>query len=791
MQTKNFFLLMVLIFASLKVSAQDIQINPKYTRGFWPSFWITSADALPRDYGIYHFRKTFQLNDPADSFIIHVSADNRYILYVNGEIVTRGPARGDLHNWYFESVDIAGYLHSGENTIAATVWNMGVLAPVAQISNQTGFVVQGDSEKEQIVNSNTTWKVIKNEAYSPCSTDNGPRLRAYMVIGPGDQVDASKHPWGWEQPGFDDSAWKNASIVTSPTYVTNGTDNFWNLTPRKIPLMEETFQRMKEVRKTEGITVNQNFLSGKHPLVIPANQKVKVLIDQGYNTVAYPILTTKGGNRSTIKMSYAEALYDENRQKGNRNEVEGRNLHGNYDIFIADGGNNRQFSPLWLRTFRYLEVAIETKAEALEITDIYGLYSGYPFKEVASFQSDDPTMQDIWKVGWRTARLCAGETYYDCPYYEQLQYPGDTRIQALISLYVTGDDRLMKKAILDFYNSRVPEGLTQGRYPSNRLQVIPPYALYWISMIYDFWMHRQDEAFVEQFLPAINGVLYWYEKHIDKAINMLGPMPWWNFTDYTVAFPNGVAPGSDDGNSSVLTLHFAYTLRQAALLYQHFGKETEGKRLDQIANQLCQGTYQHCFDLDKNLMANTPEKTSYSQHAGIMGVLSGAIKAEDGEKVMKNVISDPTLGPATFYYRFYLTQALKQVGLGDLYYPSLQYWRDMLAIGLTTFAETPEPARSDCHAWSASPLYDYFAIICGVNPLSNGFKTIRIAPSLGGLKEVTAEIPHPNGTIKLTLKRVGGNGIKGEVTLPKETSGQFEWEGRTINLTSGTQTVAL
>ena len=55
-----------------------------------------------------------------------------------------GPARGDLYNWYFETVDIAAYLQAGDNTLAALVWNMGVYAPVAQVSNQTAFVLQGD-----------------------------------------------------------------------------------------------------------------------------------------------------------------------------------------------------------------------------------------------------------------------------------------------------------------------------------------------------------------------------------------------------------------------------------------------------------------------------------------------------------------------------------------------------------------------------------------------------------------------------------------------------------------------
>lgn len=144
--------------------------------------------------------------------------------------------------------------------------------------------------------------------------------------------------------------------------------------------------------------------------------------------------------------------------KGNRNEVEGKSAVGLTDYFYPDGGNLRLFRPLWLRTYRYIQVDIETKDEPLVLQDIYGMYTGYPFVENGSFGSNDISLNKIWDVGWRTARLCAHETYFDCPYYEQLQYLGDTRIQALISLYVDGDDRLMRKAIKMFDYSRTYEG---------------------------------------------------------------------------------------------------------------------------------------------------------------------------------------------------------------------------------------------------------------------------------------------------------------------------------------------
>jgi alpha-L-rhamnosidase len=786
---KNYLIVLIYSLGLLTVKAQDKQVNPVLLNKPWSSNWITCPNVPQRDYGVFHFRKSFKINSTPGKFIIHVSADNRYRLFVNGQPVLLGPARGDLYNWYFETIDIAAYLKAGENIIAAMVWNMGTHAPVAQISNQTAFVVQGDTEAEHIVNTNHSWKVLKNVAYSPCSTDNGPRLRAYMVIGPGDQVDAAAYPWGWESLAFDDKKWEQAAGITTPVPFGQGTDNLWTLVPRNIPPMEETKQRIIAVRRAEGIKTDARFLTGKHQLTIPPHQKVSILLDQTFNTVAYPELLVSKGKGAMIKMTYAEALVDQNGNKKNRNEIEQMHIQGNYDVFIADGGEKRNFRPLWLRTYRYMQLDITTTDEALIINDLYGMYTGYPFEEKASFSSSDPSLKQIWDVGWRTARLCAGETYYDCPYYEQLQYEADTRIQALISLYVSGDDRLARKAILDFYHSMVPEGLTQGRYPSNRLQVIPPFSLWWISMIYDYSMHRDDKLFTAKFLTGITSVLDWYERHMDKNKGMLGPMPWWNFVDYTEVFPNGVPDGADDGNSAVITLQYVYTLQQAAKIFEYHGKTEQAKNYQELAAKIGRRTYELCFNKTKGLMANTPELTAYSQHASIMGVLTNAIPKDQHQAVMSRVLEDKTIGPATFYYRFYLNQALKVANMADLYYDQLTPWRDMLVNGLTTFAEKPEPARSDCHAWSASPNYDFLATICGIMPASPGFSSIIIKPALGKLKNANGSMPHPLGEIKVELKRKGKAGLSARIILPPKLKGKLIWNEKVIDLAEGTQEI--
>lgn len=786
-------LVCVLTLLVLHLNAQHVPgINPTLLSGSWPASWITCPDVPQRDYGVYHFRKNFSLEKAPEKFIVHVSADNRYRLFVNGKAVCSGPARGDLYNWYFETVDIAPYLQKGENSVAALVWNMGVYAPVAQITNQTAFVLQGNTDAEKIVNTNNGWKVLHNLSYKPCSTDNASKLRTYMVIGPGDEIDAAKYPWGWEQTSFaDTSAWLKPRGIANPVPAGYGSDNLWTLQPRNIPLMFETKQRIASVKRASGIEVGNDLLSGHNPLTIPKDTTVTILLDQSFNTVAYPELITSQGKGSSVKITYAEALFDKEGVKGNRNLINGKEIKGNFDVFHPDGGKNRLFRPLWVRTYRYIQLNITTGTEPLVIEDFYGEATGYPFEVKASFTSNDESLQQIWDIGWRTAQLCAGETYFDCPYYEQLQYEGDTRIQSLISLYVTGDDRLMRKAILDFYHSRVPEGLTQGRYPSSRLQVIPPFSLYWISMIYDYWMHRKDTRFVSDFLIPVTGVLDWYEKKIDPKMKMLGPMKWWNFVDWNNSFPGGTPDGANDGNSSVLTLQYAVTLRQAADIFAFFGKNNEALHYRQLADELTAGTYRQCFDLAKGLMANTPLKKTFSQHAGIMGVLAGSIPEASQKAAMKKVLYDTSLSQATFYYRFYLNRALKKAGMADMYYSQLKPWRGMIENGLTTFAENPDPTRSDCHAWSSSPNYDFFATICGILPSKPGFSELRIEPALGELKEVSGTMPHPDGMITVSLQRKGESGIKATIQLPAKLKGEFVWKGKVVKLTGGEQKINL
>lgn len=117
----------------------------------WDAKWITCPGINGSEYGVYYFRKDITLTTVPDRFVVHVSADNRYKLYVNGQYISQGPATGDLMKWRYDSYDLSSYLRPGNNTIAATVWNFAEYRPVFQASQATGFILQGAGPLEAVI----------------------------------------------------------------------------------------------------------------------------------------------------------------------------------------------------------------------------------------------------------------------------------------------------------------------------------------------------------------------------------------------------------------------------------------------------------------------------------------------------------------------------------------------------------------------------------------------------------------------------------------------------------------
>ena len=786
----------LLFFALLSITAFGQESN--FTRNLdwnrerhaWSSYWITHPTESVVDYGVFLFRNKFDLEDVPEDFKIYVSADNRYRLFVNGIELSFGPARGSLQYWRYETLDISNYLKKGDNIIAAEVFNLGPLRPVAQFSHLSAFIFQSEKLSNRLNTGIGGWKVTKNNSYHARPVTSDMVLGKYYVAGPCDSIDAASYPYGWETELFVDNEWIVPKIVQKGSGRGYMHGSPWMLVPRTIPMMEQRKVRFSSVaRQPEGLDFDHVIMDGNRQ-TIQSNSKVSILLDHCNLSMGFPELIVSGGSGSKIKVTYSEALFNENGDKGNRNKIEGKVIRGYSDVFMPDGKMAMLFRPLWIRTFRFIQLDIETGNDPLTIDDYYFKYTAYPLEEKGLFQCDSEELADIWKVGWRTARLCALETYMDCPYWEQLQYLGDTRIQSLISLYVAGDDRLMRNALLTADRSRIPEGLTMARGPTFVPQITPPFSLYWVDMVHDYFMHRDDPDFVKQFLPGIEAVLGWFERRMDEN-GMLGQLDWFNFSDWTTGFLCGAPAGVDDGNSALISLNFAYSLERASELFAFFGEFQKSVKYKNMAKSIVSSVYKNCYDKNRALLADTPLKNTYSQHTNIWGILTNTFQDNQVRAVMSSILDDDSLIQTTIYFKFYLFEALKKVGMGDIYVDQLGPWYEMLNEGLTTFEEGDYDDRSDCHAWGASPLYHFLSIVGGVSSSAPGFKSIDIKPAFGNMKEINLSIPHPNGELKMSLEKDNKNGIKGTVSLPDGINGNFNWNELNLELKEGLNSIDL
>jgi hypothetical protein len=537
-----------------------------------------------------------------------------------------------------------------------------------------------------------------------------------------------------------------------------------------------------------------------------------LLLDRKALTTAYPQLTVSGGKGAKIQLTYSEALFDDKFHKGDRDALDytgaqgqkhDRKAAGLNDLFLPDGGRHRTFEPLWWRTWRYLDLDIATGDQPLTLESLKAQFTAYPFEERARLTTGKPDLDKIWEISWRTARLDAHETYMDTPYYEQLQYIGDTRIQALISYTVGGDDRLGRQALEAFNTSRIPEGITRSRYPSSLPQNIPTFSLLWIGMLHDWWMYRPDPAPVKESLQGTRSVLNWFAQY-EQPDGLLKKVPWWSFVDWVIKGELGSYGAK--GESCLTSLEYLGALNDAADLEQAFGDPHIAGQHRERAARLRSGLASQCWSTERKLLADNPDRKDFSEQANILGVLYDVIPKEQQKDVLTRMLPiQPGETPngmqsASLYFRFYLARALDHAGMADDYLKSLDAWRSLLPLHFSTWPEQPGNTRSDSHAWTAHPIYDLLTLVVGIEPASPGFKTVRIAPHLGDLPSLSASYPHPEGMIAVeyhwtpaerNVQMKGGSVFHATITLPGSLNGTFEFDGRTQELKPGVNRVEI
>lgn len=760
--------------------------------------WISMPGIEGHEYGVYYFRKDVKLATVPSAAKVNVSGDNRYKLFVNGQMVCLGPARSDVAHWNYDEVDLAPYLKVGQNVIVAMVWNEGAMRPAANMNYRTAFMLQAAEPTAEAFKTDGSWWCIRDNGYQPMAVS----APGFYAAGPGEIVDMRTTVKDWQDDNATLSDWQKAVVVSKINQVgisePYGTYDGWLVRKSDLPQRYLRLQRLAEVRRATGVKVSTKFLEGKAPLTIPAHSSAELILDQHEETNAYLSLAFSGGNDARISIGYAEALYDVNMKKGNRNDIEGKHFVGRTDSLISNGSANQMFTTMTWRTYRYLVLRVATHGEALTLNDIYGTATGYPFNYKASISCPQSIinhqLSTLFTIGLRTAQLCGVETYMDCPYYEQLQYFGDARIQALVTMFMSDDDVMVK----NMYNmadwSRSYDGVTQSRYPSTQPQWIQPYALHYIYSLHDYMMYGRDMDFLRSKLMSTRTVLDYFHQY-QQADGRVKDLPGWNFSDWVDGCSNwrsGVALPGNDGCNSVMDLQLLYAYEMAADLERQLGmKAYADLYADRIAQlkETIQRTY---WRADRGLYSDRSDSDVFSQHAQALAILTGMVIGDKATKLAERLERDTTLAPASIYFKFYTHEAMTRAGLGDHYLSWLDIWRKYIDLGLTTWGETSdvEGSRSDCHAWGASPNVELMRTVLGIDSDAPAFAHVRIAPHLGDIKQINGSMPHPKGMISVSYKQRGGK-LEATISLPEDVSGTLVWKGVEKPLHGGPQTVTV
>jgi len=773
--------------------------------------WIWSAEgthavppagqASPSHYQVRTFRRTFDLADPAGLQLpVHVSADSRYVLYCNGVCVGRGPAKGDINHHFYDSYDLGAHLRTGRNVIAAIVLDMSRVAhrptqlgaPCSVMTYAGGFVLEGaviDARGKVVVDvqTDTRWRV---------AVDRGHRFQNEQTTFEGyhgyfEHRIGAEVPAGWNTPHFADLGWAEATVLYKAERHEERRDpaSPYGLMARMIPPLEESAPAaFPDAYMTGGGAVSpawQKLLAADIPLTMAPGETVDLVLDMGKLTTAFPRLVAQGGAGSRLRLTYAEALRLPWNTPGARLLGKQQSL-ANLASHFADestgwtfdrrgrvtgwcdlwepSGREEVFEPLHWRAFRYVGLQITVGREPLTLHSVRQRFTAYPYKVAATFQSSDPALDRIWQVGLHTMRLCSHETFEDCPHYEQMQYAGDTMITSKLALLTTGDGRLSRQSLYQFDWSRLPEGLTQSRFPSRLVQVIPAWSLHWITTMRDYYLCTGDLATVQDLLPGVRAVLDWYRRHAD-AEGLPAKLPFWNITDWCPWWPRGVVPGADRGATCIHAAQYINALSEGAWLSRHAGRTAEADELDFEAATLRGVAHRRFWSKTEGLYFDQPGGPEISQYGNAWAIVAGVAGEKERAIIMRRFPHDPKLAPGSFFWWHTGFNALAKAGCYDDMPKHLGPWHESIGYGLSTFVEENSYWRSLCHAWSAHPVLEFQQRILGVTPAAPGFARITIRPHLCGLARARGSVCTPHGLVEVAWRHEKGR-FQLEATLP-------------------------
>ncbi|KAK8869488.1 hypothetical protein IAR55_000053 [Kwoniella newhampshirensis] len=723
-------------------------INTLQANWVWVPNWIDSSPdgSAAR---LVSFTRSLKLSAVPSEATLHFTADTRYKLFVNGQRVAVGPSRSHPQIWYYDTLDIAPYLKQGENNLEFLVVRYFASSRGGMPFERTtfpGLTVTGHVGDID-VGTREGWSAVVDESrkYPTGLVDD-----VFLHIN--ERVTPTASP-------------QKVTPVPYAFKTLNGELAPWRLRPREIPLPESTSVSVNTIHAAQSACATGDwsaYLSGQRSITLSPKTSHSLDLQADVHSTAFIrwVFTAQKQSQIKLKLTYSEGYELDPRQypwlrtKADRLDAENGHLIGPFDEVTLDipAGELTTYEPFWFRTFRLMRVELEVGSESVDMISFDATQVNYPLDVKATWKEPgDDYNEKIWEVSIRTMRNCMFDGYSDCPFYEQLQYSGDSRSVGLFHYLLSGDDRLMRQAITNFATSITPEGLTQSRFPSHVPQIIAGFSLFWILQVSDHHLYFGDTAYTKSFVPKIDGVFEFFDRHVDELGLVSGiSEDVWQYVDWVTTWhatddhPDKGVPrsGRKSNRHTYLSMLYAYVLKQAAQLLRQVGRPGNADEYESRAESLIKAIKTHCYDgqffTDSTADIAQGDELAYSQHCQVFAVLCGAADPSDSARLLRDAFTaEPKLkhsfSKCSYVMMFYALRAFSKAGdeVYDSFYPTVwNPWKKMLENNLTTWEEDDVRQRSDCHAWGSVPIYEFCTEVAGVTPLAPGWTKVMFKPRL-------------------------------------------------------------
>lgn len=747
-----------------------------------------------------YFRKTFHIGGAVTQGELRIFADSRYMLFVNGHYLHRGPCRSDPRWQYYDTIDLTGLLNRGDNVIAVLALHFGY-GTGQSISRIPALMAEGkfflENGETLVIPSDSSWKCAKPRTFER----NSPRINGCQ--GAIEIFNAQEEEEGWNRLEYDDTRWEQAKgrgMKLSP---------FWNLVPRDIPLLQEeliyarrlinrgTVKEMPQpssrlhvqiIAEEDGIHIADSLSSPPQSVAVPpcrSGEAAVLTFDLGRIEAGCLTLEVMGGAGDVIDAVYAEELWE---GKALLNANNNRSI----DRFILKEGLNRFEVAFAWKACRYVQLRIRNRQKEVVVQQVGMRTRSYPISEHSVFEAGEQEVTKIWSISEHTLRLCMQDAFVDSPSREQQQWMGDGRWQAVMNYYYTGDSRLHRKLQQQIGQSQDCTGMTCSRYPDghHNYPPIPSFCLQWVCSFGDYGFYTGDDSLLPDWWPNILQALRWFSAYENER-GLLEDVPYWSFIDWGET-PSGPDLDVDRGGIvTALNLQYLEALRFAAGSAPKMGDhEAEiflrdkaarlAKSIEDLLWDSRRGAYVDC--LVKGVLSVTISEPTNS--------LALLHLHEPGEErsaaILQSVFAVGSSGGASSssrpvaaspYFMPVVCRALLKVNAADTALRLIrQRYGAMVDAGSTTTWERwelfhpPGPNEkvtfsSASHAWGAAPLIFFMEGVLGVRPVEPGFRRFQLQPCLGELPWASGSIVTPAGTIRIELARED-RGIAVRLSIP-------------------------